>query len=154
MANEAGAGKTYATFAWRFLTAEFRIKQHKAGTSTGPYYPTIFIVPSSLISQYVEEYLAAFNHLLKIKFYHGSPHTQNHKGQRAGAYLDRHPAKVEGWYMNFDSSNPETLKHVLITSYEVFPSRTLDTKSLEAAAAKSDPSQDSQMGIFVLKHLK
>jgi hypothetical protein len=46
------------------------------------------------------------------------------------------------------------LKHVLVTSYEVFPSRTLDTKSLEAAAAKSDPSQDSQMGIFVLKHLK
>jgi hypothetical protein len=68
--------------------------------------------------------------------------------------LDRDPALVEHWYRNLDTDNPDTLKHVMISSYKVLLSHTLDTESEEAIKAMKDSKEKAKYGIYSLKHLQ
>jgi hypothetical protein len=119
LANEAGAGKTFALMGNMLADAQ----RAAAAKTPKPYHPNLVIVPSNLCGQYVTEFIKSFLGLLDMAVWYGSNSTQDRQGQREGLYVGKTVQELRDWYNRVPSTDPTNARRFIVSSYDTFRSR-------------------------------
>src|SRR6201986_2306963 len=107
LGNEAGCGKTFSIFGHLLASAQaakhaFETKEHK-----GPFYPSLIMVPPSLISQTADKYIGSFHGVIDVKFWHGSAQFQSRRAKNLNLFIPPTLEALLSWYGQVDSTQPE-----------------------------------------------
>jgi hypothetical protein len=119
LANEAGAGKTFAMLGNILVDGQ----RATSGLVAGPYFPSMIIVPSNLCTQYVYEFRKSFMGELQMGVWYGSDSTQDRQGKRDGLYIGKAVEDLRAWYESVGTDDPTNAKRFVVTSYETFYKR-------------------------------
>ncbi|KAL8739710.1 MAG: hypothetical protein Q9190_007515 [Brigantiaea leucoxantha] len=134
LGNEPGCGKTFAMFGHILAMAQKAQRDFDAKTSSGPFYPSLIVVPPSLCYQYAEEYMSSFFGVLDLKLWHGSAQFQSRRARNYG---------------EMNSADPKNAARVLVTSYHTWTRRigamrsSADDSDLDDAELNDDSIRDN-----------
>ncbi|KAL8741482.1 MAG: hypothetical protein Q9190_005914 [Brigantiaea leucoxantha] len=125
LANEAGAGKTFAMMGAMLAHAETLEASHKSGKSKGPYYPVMLLIPPNLVSQYTLEFLKSYDGVLELSVWYGTTKSgsQERTSRTSGLYLGSLPEDVNEWYKACSTEDPANARRILLTSYQTLTNR-------------------------------
>jgi hypothetical protein len=144
LANQAGAGKTYSMLGYLFATTRRLQKLHNPEDpdNSGPYYPSLVLVPPALVAQYLPEVLQMFDGFLDMKVYYKSPDQLTALSQYQSYFLSSATSAVEKWYHEVPTSDPANARRFLLSSYQTWQQRTAKWSSQDnvAPAPTSTPS--------------
>jgi hypothetical protein len=122
LANACGTGKTVTVLLLLVLRARLAEAAHAAGTSAGPYLPTIVVVPPATVYQWVADAEKSAAGQLAVAVWYGSQRYSPDL-HKAGWLLDESPEAVDEWYDKVDAKDPANLRRVLLTSYGTMTKR-------------------------------
>jgi hypothetical protein len=133
LANEAGAGKTFALMGNILADAQ----RAAAAKTDAPFLPSLVVVPSNLCGQYVTEFIKSFLELLEMAVWYGSTSTQDRQGQREGLYVGKSVQELRDWYNMVPATDARNARRFVVTSYDTFRQR---------AGTKVDPPDGAPAG--------
>jgi SNF2 family DNA or RNA helicase len=101
--------------------AEELEKFHAEGERNREYYPTLMIIPSTLVNQYLDEWAKSFKESLDLVLWYGTD--QDERAKNLGAYVGKRVKDVEDWYGLYEDTNPKNARRIFLTTYSTLRAR-------------------------------
>ena len=113
-------------FAWPPAQSETGVRRSAlARNLRGPYAPTIVIIPANASATWkAEAALWERAGLLKVHYWLANQVRAGGKADADGKHLPASVASLKQFLAEFDASDPETMRSVIVTSIACFASRT------------------------------
>ncbi|KAF7918892.1 uncharacterized protein EAE98_009670 [Botrytis deweyae] len=116
LAGDPGIGKTITMLLLIYF--QWKINKNKQGFQ---HLPTLILAPSALTGVWFDDFVKFFKNILVCKLF--LPDTQIYGADRDEASIGKTAKDLDDYLGSLDTSDPDTLKIFIISSYTCFPER-------------------------------
>ncbi|KAG4444508.1 hypothetical protein IFR05_000099 [Cadophora sp. M221] len=141
LANPCGSGKTIL-----ILMLVHQVYLELKEKPDAHHTATFIFCPATVVNVWYADYLKAFKHLLKVKLFYGKRSTAV-DGEHEERIVADDIAELDEFLQSLDTSDSETSRTIIITSYGTFQSRALrETESTRRIIQEQKVNQPDDNG--------